>query len=491
MAATMPAPTRTNAQIVGEAVGALELTRFHWVLWVGAASVYAACACTAGVMPFVMQSIREELELSPFDEGVLSSCIFWGMAVGSVLSGPASDLTGRRPLLLTSLLMLALVQLAIGAVGSARGLAIVFLLRGVVYLTCENVSKSLLAECLPTDRRGLLLNAIHPMWQVGAALGIATTLLGHSYRVLGPACALAPAISLLVTSAVSIESPMWLLQARGPRAAQDSISALTAKCGLPPPAAPLFGPAADVELTSTPGTSQRQAEPEPSSSSNDLRTLPPSGRKVGLRAASMPRACLRYATRELRVLLHPDLRTLSLITSSLWACLAFAALSNDFLLIRYLAFTGRAELERAVTLAMYGFKLLGGVLGAGVVDRIGRRRVLIPCFLATAAGTLLFVAARSTPVLFLGLCVLYMANEVLWSTVMTYTCEAFPTSIRANAVGVLVATGRIAAAIGVAVGPELMTMGAAVPFALNALIFTLGAGLSAWLPSETSGKPMT
>jgi putative MFS transporter len=192
----------------------------------------------------------------------------------------------------------------------------------------------------------------------------------------------------------------------------------------------------------------------------------------------------------MRQLLKPEFLRLTLVVTSVWVCLSFAALSNDFLLIRFFKDTARERLQRPLSLAQYVSKLVGGVLGASVIDRLGRKRVLAPCFVVTALGTLALVHVREDASVFASVALLYSANEVLWSTLMTYTCEAFPTAVRMSGLGVSIAVGRLSASLSVAIGPPLMELAPSFPFGINALVLVLGALLSSSLPSETSGKAM-
>mmetsp|Transcript_41567 Transcript_41567/g.96364 ORF Transcript_41567/g.96364 Transcript_41567/m.96364 type:complete len:149 (-) Transcript_41567:95-541(-) len=147
-------------------------------------------------------------------------------------------------------------------------------------------------------------------------------------------------------------------------------------------------------------------------------------------------------------------------------------------------------MQRPLAYAQFCSKLLGGLLGSLLIDRLGRKRVLTPCFLLTAIGTWAFVNAATVPGLFTATVLLYASNEILWSTLTTFSCEAFPTDVRTSALGLCVAAGRLSASVSVAIGPPLMAVGPRVPFLLNAAVLVLGGALCLLLPAETSGKSL-
>jgi hypothetical protein len=316
---------------------------------------------------------------------------------------------------------------------------------------------------------------------------------------------------MLLCAAVSIESPMWLLRARGRDAAEASVRKIGARCGAHMRAS-IFAlqPEATLELATVPTSAERGAGSTrgggaDSSGSNDGMDLRSgsdrAGNRLGLSRTWTARnpsggssvrsdACDAASGWHMLQLFGERYRMLTLATASVWLCLASASLSNDFLLIRFLQRTDRARLQRPLMFTQYGFKLVGSVLGGGLIDRFGRKRVLAPSFILTAVGTWVMVSAPTDAAVYLSAALLYTANEILWATVNTFTCEAFPTQVRSSAIGFCVAIGRLSAAASVGAGPTLMDCGSRVPYALNALVLVLGGLLSSRLPAETSGKAL-
>ena len=178
----------------------------------------------------------------------------------------------------------------------------------------------------------------------------------------------------------------------------------------------------------------------------------------------------------------------------LWFLLCFAFNSTDFFLIRYLHDTGRAHLMRPVTGVQYAAKLAGGILGAALVDRVGRRRLLLPAFAVGAGATLALAFADASDYVMLGgTAVHYLALEVVWGTLMTFTVELFPTAVRATAIGAAQAVGSLASSFTLFLGPLLMAYAtASAPFWLNAGALAAAALLVGQLPerAETANREL-
>lgn len=543
-----------DAKLVGDLVAGFPFAAFHIWQFLACAVTYAACASTASLMPWLIQSMRTQLPLDAAREGFLTTSLYWGMALGSVASGIVEDVLGRRKSLCAGLGLLALLQFSVGMLVSFRPLAICLFLRGMVYIFVEGVAKTQLAECIPSLHRGLLLNLVHSVWQLGALAGTAITYRTSEYQPLALISSLGPILALLLALFASVESPMWLLRARGRAAAERSLRDIARACHAPPLPTPLFdtarrlsgtrtttpergrtisgkGAEGDIELAAAPGT-EDAAEKKPmageshphawtkSSSSGGAAGLGGSGSRDGAsssgahevgqreddeqQSAQQPRTppespgssapaslskCSPLIAKECWPLFaRRSARRLIFAISSVWIVLMYASLSNNFLLIRFLEDTGRANLQRPLRFTMFASKLGGGVLGAGAVDYLGRKAVFAPCFVITALGTIGLIVARSTAGLYASVILTHAANEVLWETFMTFSVEVFSTELRAEAVGLCIALGRVSASVSIGIGPKLMDEGRpALPFEINAFVLLVGAGLSiGLLPAETA-----
>jgi putative MFS transporter len=140
-------------------------------------------------------------------------------------------------------------------------------------------------------------------------------------------------------------------------------------------------------------------------------------------------------------------------------------------------------------LLVYSFTAVAGVTaGCLVVDRIGRRRLLIPPFWITA-GCLALVAVwpSSTPVIVCGFLFFIFLNAASSALTAVYPLEVFPTSLRATGVGFATAMSRVGAAIGTFLLPMgLDHYGARFVLLIGAAVLAIGGLVSQLLAPETT-----
>lgn len=104
----------------------------------------------------------------------------------------------------------------------------------------------------------------------------------------------------------------------------------------------------------------------------------------------------------------------------------------------------------AAALLVYSFTAVAGVTaGCLVVDRIGRRKLLIPPFWITAVClALVALWPSATPVIVVGFLFFIFRNAASSALTAVYPLEVFPTSLRTTGVGFATAMSRVGAAVG-------------------------------------------
>ena len=170
----------------------------------------------AGALPLMTLPESEGgLGLTPAMEGVVSSSLIFGAAVGAIVGGRLSDRFGRRH----NLLLLALVFL-VGALGTALSptVPLMVLSRVVLGLAVGGASATVptfLAEMAPRDRRARLVSRNELMIVTGQLVAytsnavIANAFPGqHAWRWMLALAAL-PAAALFVGMLFVPESPRW------------------------------------------------------------------------------------------------------------------------------------------------------------------------------------------------------------------------------------------------------------------------------------------
>ena len=163
------------------------------------------------------------LDLSPMEQGVVTSSLLIGAAVGAIIGGRCSDRWGRR----RTILAMA-VLFFIGALGCvlAPSAGVMVAFRVVLGLAVGGASVTVpvyLSEMAPTERRGAMSGRNEVMIAVGQLLAfLINAIIGSAfYEVSGHwrvmlAVAALPALALFFGMLRMPESPRWLL-AQGDR----------------------------------------------------------------------------------------------------------------------------------------------------------------------------------------------------------------------------------------------------------------------------------
>jgi MFS family permease len=124
--------------------------------------------------------------------------------------------------------------------------------------------------------------------------------------------------------------------------------------------------------------------------------------------------------------------------------------------------------------------LAGGLIMAGLFDRVGHRRMVGVCYTLAAAGVALLAAATSSGSavwVTLAFVVASGFGTAAWTSAYPTFTELFPTHLRGAGVGTSVAVGRIGAIVGTLALPDLaQRMGATASYLLVAACWLVGAG---------------
>ena len=362
------------------------------------------------VMGAALIYLRPQFNLSPSAVGLLGASTFIGAAIGLLIFGDMSDRLGRRAIFVVNLVFFVVFAIASAFVTSTLQLFIVRFLVGVGVGMDIPTSTAYLAEIAPRRQRGRILGSLlNVMWLLGAmcstllALPLTALFGADAWRwMLGLAAV--PAVLILLARRALPESPRWLLlhgRADEARAALES-----------------FGIAAgDVTL--------RAAAPERGSYAELFRA--PLLRRTVLVALVFTLNCFSGSISTIATPLV--LKTVGAMSFN--ATLWFSA-------------------------SVWVTSLIGTVVSAMLIDRIGRRRL---CYLSVipygVIALLLAVFARTSEViLVIGFYALSLAT---WSgiavLVWVWASELFPTHLRGRAQGFCNACCRVAIAANIFLVP--------------------------------------
>jgi len=164
------------------------------------------------VLSFLTPCVKEEWALKPSEASSVTGMVFAGQLLGAVVFGRYADKTGRKPMFIASLVVLAVF-----------GIATYFTMELATLLLCRffvgfgaggaSVSFDYLAESVPRSLRGRLCLIVALTWALGGLLvaGLAWAFLTiRGWRFLTLLCTIPVLVTLPFTFRIP-ESPRWLL----------------------------------------------------------------------------------------------------------------------------------------------------------------------------------------------------------------------------------------------------------------------------------------
>ncbi|OLZ74596.1 MFS transporter [Streptomyces sp. IMTB 2501] len=392
-----------------------------------------------GGIGMAMGALTTDLHLSTVMEGLVGASPLIGIFVGGPLFGRLADRYGRRPVFLVDMLVFLVGSVLQFFVADGLQLFLIRLVMGIAIGGEYAIGAPLLSEYAPRKGRGRLLASLEISWYVGYALatvvGAVFADVHGGWRYTLASSAVIALVCVALRGGIP-ESARWLLS----RGRREEAEQLIARYGI------------DIDVTAE---LAETAEPQ----------------RQGLRAL--------FSRRHLR--------------STVFASVFWAALVLPYFAIGTFwtqVFTALNMGDNAVAaLLVYSFTAVAGVTaGCLVVDRIGRRKLLIPPFWITAAAlAVVAVWPKSTPVIVGGFLFFIFLNAASSALTAVYPLEVFPTSLRATGVGFASAMSRVGAAIGTFLLPMgLNHFGARFVLLVGAAVLALGGLVSHFLAPETT-----
>jgi MFS transporter, putative metabolite transport protein len=372
--------------------------------------------------------------------GLLGGASLFGLFTGALLTGPAADRFGRRPIFAYNMAILGALSLLQGLANSGGQLLTLRLAIGVLLGTDYVVSKALLTEFTPRRVRGRILGLLSVAWAGGYACAY---FVGFELATTGPEAwrwmlltSAVPCLLVLPLRITMPESPLWLTN-HG------------------------YGETAAEIVRDKLGGS----------------VAPP----LNMRAPTTSRGRWQQ-------LLSPPWRLRTLV-----GCAFFTGQVIPYFAVG----TFVSQVMSAMNLKsgyvgglIYNLALLGGAIGGLiVVDRISRRSFLIGSF-SIAAATM-FILSVWSKVPALPMIVLFAVFAGVLSAasnlVYVYLPELFSTDLRASGIGLAIAASRTGSAVSTFLLP-IIVAAYGVRTALGGCVAVLALGAAIcqrWAP-ETS-----
>jgi putative MFS transporter len=381
-----------------------------------------------GIIGISLSGAAPLLRLSPVWMGLLGGASLLGLFAGALLTGPAADRFGRRPIFAYNMAVLAGLSLLQGLIDSRATLLALRLAIGFLLGTDYVVSKALLTEFTPLRFRGRLLGLLSVAWAGGYACAY---FVGYALSDSGPRAwrwmlltSALPCLLVLPLRITMPESPLWLANhGRGATAAaivRDKLGA-----GIAPPSITSAAPAIHGRW---------------------------------------------------RQLISSAWRRRTLVACAFFTCQVIPYFAVGTFVSQVMS--AMSVKSGYIGGLIYNLSLLGGaILGLMVVDRISRRHFLLGTF-GTAAMTM-FVLSVWNDIPAVAMIILFAVFAGVLSAasnlVYVYLPELFPTDLRASGIGIAIAASRIGSAVSTFLLPVVVAA-FGVRSALGACVAVLAIG---------------
>ncbi|WP_040810159.1 MFS transporter [Nocardia concava] len=422
-----------------------ELAAFHRKVTVLSAAGMFLDGYDITVIAVALPTVTKQWHMSSFMTGAVSAAAVIGMFVGALVFGRLTDRLGRKKMYLVNLIGFVVLALLAAVTQNAVQLLVARFLLGLALGADYTISTSLLAEYAPARRRGTLMTRLGATWFVGAATTYVFALLllplGTSmWRVMLVLGAVFALIVLWMRRSIP-ESPRWLA-AQGRE--EEARAVLT-------------------ELGDTSGVVAEVPAPEAGSPWRALLTLP---------LVRFTFFCCGFWF----------MYTMSYYGITLYTPTILAQVTTST----------AGKYAGSLIIALVG--VVGAVTGVLLVDKVGRRPLLITGFTGMFVA-LTILALWQSPgltglVVLLGAAVLF-ANSGPGIVNLVYPSEVFPTAVRATANGLATAASRIGAIVGTLWLPTLISK-----WGLHHVLWiflgasVIGLSIAVALAPETKGRTL-
>jgi putative MFS transporter len=188
--------------------------RSHYAIFIYASAGVFCDGYILSSIGLALITLIPHFALDPTATGLIGAATLFGILVGAPIFGHLTDRHGRRILMIGDLCAFVIIAIAQIAVTAAWQLIALRFLLGVAIGADYPIATAILAELMPSKRRGAALSALEAVWFLGAAVayvaGYALLRTGpESWKWILASPAIFAAVGLLLRASAP-ESPMWL-----------------------------------------------------------------------------------------------------------------------------------------------------------------------------------------------------------------------------------------------------------------------------------------
>ncbi len=397
---------------IEKAIETAGVGRFQQRLFIIFGLVWLADAMQVLSIGFSAPSIATTYGISIPEALKTGTYFFVGMLMGAFFFGRLADRIGRRPVLMTAILIDACCGVASAFAPDLTWLIVLRLLTGIGVGGTLPVDYTMMAEFLPAKQRGQWLVLLESFWALGTIALAVLALLALSWgddawRVIFFVTGI-PAIIGVVLRFYVPESPMYLNRTGKSDQAQKVI--------------------------------QRMAK----ANGNDV---------------TVPRLIAQHMEKKsIMALFERGLSRRSIALLVAWMLISMAYYGVFVYLPIKLAAQGFGFMRGQVFLIMLALVQLPGFgLSAYGVEKWGRKPTLIGFLLLSAVGCLLY-SLGTDPALVVG-STLLMSFSLLgtWGALYAFTPEVYPTNLRASGMGMAGAIARLGGLLAPSIIAPVMT----------------------------------
>jgi len=447
--------SQTDQLTLGAISGRLDrlpTSRFHAKILIVAALSLLFDTLDTAVTGFVLASLRTTWHFDARTIGVVSAIGLSGYLAGSAICGFVADCIGRKKTILFTLILYSIFS---ASRGLSRTISLFALLNFLTWFFVGAESSTVppyLAELWPAQTRGKLVGWMMSFFGAGIALSPIWALLIIPTLGWRWALFLTAPFALVggIMRSVLPESPRWLIRA---------------------------GRASDAERVMV------QIEEEVSHSSGQLLApvIPgPGGQELPTRRADPSE------------LLGPAYRSVTLMLWAAWFAEYGVLYTYQIFLPTILSAEGHSIVNSfRYSVVIYSSVIPGYVLGGYVVEWIDRKYAILLSFVSITVFGTLFAHSRSPAQImtFAGLTVFFLS--VGSTAIYTYTPELYPTEIRATAMGIASAWGRVGAVTMLLVfGHFFASLGKSLLFLIIDPVLIIAVVVVLCFGPSTRGKPL-
>lgn len=420
------------------------LTPFHYRLITVAGLGTLFDSMDVGIVSFVMAALISAWRLDSFWVGVVGSINLVGMAIGAALAGSLADRFGRRQLFMLTLLV---YSVATGVSGLSIALWMLLLCRFLVGVGLGGelpVTSTMVAEFLPSRDRGRGIVLLESFWAVGwlvAAIIAFLVIPEWGWRIAFFVGTI-PALYVLYLRRGIPESPRYLMRTgRGQEAARV------------------------MELAA--------------------------GRPIAVTADRVPVSVVDRP--RVGELFRHGFARRTVMLWVLWLGMNFAYYGMFLWLPSVLVHHGYSLVASfGYTLIVTVVQLPGYFSAAFLVERMGRKKVLVSYIILTGLFAALFGNAVSVTMVILWGCLLSFFNLGAFGVTYAYTTEQYPTMLRGTGSGWAMGVGRLGGIagplfVGLLLAQHVPMFPIFMVFAMTLLVVALVVGI---LGHETRNKSM-